>query len=196
VSDEEFKLKLGQDLGFMKGVLKGLDGKVDGLGRKVESLEGAVNSKISSIHQSIAGLVRREDCQTHMGAVRGELSEALTAAAQAQAVAQAAVAKADEAEEQTEAIREVTARHAVPKPPSLWSRMVEHSRGLTSILVVLGMLLVGFLALVHFVNKVERSLALSEEMNKRAQESMMKRLLEPRGAAPDAGVEPRRPKKR
>lgn len=206
--EEKLAIKLAQDIGYIKGTVKGLDGKVDGLSRKVESLEGAMGGKISGIHQSIAGLVRREDCAQHMQAIQQDLGGALSAAAQAQAAAQAAAEKVDEAAETAEDAHEaaekvrgeVTARFAIPKEdtkkptPTLWERAVEHSKGLTSILVFLGMLGAGVVALAHFVGKVERTLSIAEESRKQEQAAIVKKLAEPprlvyvRSSGADAGA--------
>lgn len=72
-SDDNFRLLLAQDIGYIRGTVKSLDGKADALSRKVDTLEQTVNGKISAIHQTIAHLVRREDCQAHMDHLEQEL---------------------------------------------------------------------------------------------------------------------------
>jgi len=179
--DDTFRLKLANDIGYIKGTVEGLDGKVDALGHKVEGLEGAVNSKISSVHQSIAGLVRREDCAAHMGKVQQEIGGAFAAAGKAAEAAAEAARKAAAVEAAgAQAVEGGTGRLITPKAgnlkPSFWERAVDHSRGLTSILVFLGMLGAGIVALTHFVGKVEHSLAQADELQKQTQAAVAKKL--------------------
>jgi prophage DNA circulation protein len=141
-SDDNFRLLLAQDIGYIRGTIKSLDGKVDALSRKVDTLENTINGKISAIHQTIAHLVRREDCQAHME----QLERDLDGAVRTQIVAPAS-------------------RDA----GSFWGRIIDHGRSLATLIALLGALGGTLIALSHYISKIERTIATADTIRRREQ---------------------------
>lgn len=144
-NDDHFRLSLAQDIGYIRGTIKSLDGKVDAMSRKVDTLEGTINGKISAIHQTIAHLVRREDCQAHMEQMEREIGGALSVSAHTQTL--------------------VTSR----EPVSFWSRIIDHGRSLATLVALLGALGGTLIALSHYISKIERTIATADSIRRREQ---------------------------